>query len=111
MIGRDDVVSEDLTEGVIVQDGGCVDVSEGGEVPDDVGQDVSRGPHLHQETFLGCAQVRPGPGRQYFFNISFFFNRILLDVIFIPQGGGYSRQAEVERDRFHHVVAVGQIKN
>ena len=55
MIGRDDVVSEDLTEGVIVQDGGCVDVSEGGEVPDDVGQDVSRGPHLHQETFLGCA--------------------------------------------------------
>ena len=52
MVERDDVVSEDLTEGVIVEDGGCVDVSEGGEVPDDVGQDVSRRPYLHQVTLL-----------------------------------------------------------
>ena len=52
-IARDDLIeSDDLTEGVIVQDGGSIDVGEGDQVPDDVGQDVSRRPDLHQVTLL-----------------------------------------------------------
>ena len=48
----DEVVNDDFTEGVVVQEGGSVDVGEGDQVPDDVGQDVSRRPHLHQVTLL-----------------------------------------------------------
>ena len=35
----------------------------------------------------------------------------LPEVSFRPQGGGYSGEAEVARDRFDHLASVGQIKN
>ena len=62
-IARDDVVSDDLTEGVIIEDGRSVDVGKVRQVPHDVGQDVSRGPDLHQVALLGLAQTRPAPAK------------------------------------------------
>ena len=90
MIASDDVVSVDLTEGVIIEDCGCVDAGEGCQVPDNVGQDITRGPHLDQVVPLAGAQVGPAPD--------------------VPRGGGDSRQAQLERERFDHLY-MGHIKN
>ena len=48
-IARDHPLTAQLTEGVVVEDGGGVHVGDVGQVGDDAGQDVGRGPHLHAE--------------------------------------------------------------
>lgn len=50
-----------LTEGVVVEDGGRVDLCEVGQVRQDARQDVSWRPHLHQVVLLGRTEGSPAP--------------------------------------------------
>ena len=102
-------------EGVIIEDCRSVDFVDSDKVPDNVGEQVMRAPHLDQVLCLLGSQSLPFTKINNINRLKVYNNvKILLDVSNLSYGWGNSWQTKSETKRLNNLTgdaAIGEVQD